>query len=1353
MNFISLILLFCIIAILKEINSFEIDNINKKIDSSSINLDNVPIPRNFSLSNGIPTKGSVTYQSYSYYQFIDSSNPSKEVLFDLLPTTGDADLFVSCSMNLTGNDYGFPSRLSGHYDFQSQRYSEDTLSVSSSDAKSCSSNGGIFYIAVYGYSDVVKTEYTLTVMYSDGVKTLLEGIPSEENVLKGLHVYFNFHLGKEAEEVTFTVTPYYGDADIFVKMDSSHTGVQVTTSDYDFKSNNLGSLADTITISETSVCTECDISILVYGFETSRFSIVVTMAETTITLTNGLPQSGSVDVSKYQFYSFVAPKSGIVYAGATVFTGFPTVYLSKSSEKPTKDTPNTRSDDSLTTGNQPVVSMINIIAGQYIYISVYGSFNQSSSYTIRAHIAPSPYKPYLLIMLNGISQSDSIPYDLSIFWKYYQISVEIGHEALNIRHTELIGSQDLYVTRCPSQSQYGCTGGVDSNGNKMISYIPNSTHYLFTTENGLTSNSLEVTRNDKEKVSYIIGVKSLSSYSVYQLSIGFDKTILSLVAGISVMDHVSVGEIDYFSFYLDKEQESFKIVLTPISGDPDLYLSTKIQHPNTVNNTWHSFLYGADTILIDPAHDERACTFCIYYISVVGTKESTYSITASTYSTVPHLIDGVPMSGKVSKLQWTYYTFYDFYGDSRDLKIQLTPSIGNPDVYVTLDGSEPSWLNYDYEGANLGTSEEVITILHSDSKFSPCFEEMGCQVRIGVYGFSSGESDFSISVTTSSTATMLLMGHSHSSLVAYGANDYYSIDLHRSEEFLLHISLTIYTGHVIIYFNCDDSTTMPSEQSYKWTLNSDLAFVIDIASFDITSQGCTNTMYLNVKGVASSGYDIMANFANDTSLPYLTHGVPITSAIDYKKFEYYILPAGSSFTLNDDIRIRATELTGHVQIYVSLDWATRPYYSTESSEIESYLLSSLNAGGANGGDGIIISHDLVQDLCEDKLYCYLVIGVYGSYDSLTGSSYRILATLDDSTVTLSDGVAFRGTVSTHRTEFFKYSLTVPDRDVVFSVTPIVGDVDMYISLAPERHPSRYNFTWAAAAFGADTLTIQAETILPHCIPNPNQGKLCDFYIGVYAWINASYTILAITDDGFKSPTTLIEHQSQTGSVSIGHYKYYKFIITAEENVLPQTISISATPTDAGDLDMFVTLAEISSITFDVDEPGIDNYKYRSIGWSSVSEEIDIKPGMDGYCVNCIVYIAIYGYTATNYIISTTTSGMTMLIGGQAIGGHVDEVGYKYYTFYNSNPFAVISITVTTVTGDADLYIGSYNKNDEDEMILPSYYHFTWRSFHWGDDVMQITYQDENFCYDCDYVIGVYGYRNTSFTVLATESGK
>lgn len=125
---------------------------------------------------------------------------------------------------------------------------------------------------------------------------------------------------------------------------------------------------------------------------------------------------------------------------------------------------------------------------------------------------------------------------------------------------------------------------------------------------------------------------------------------------------------------------------------------------------------------------------------------------------------------------------------------------------------------------------------------------------------------------------------------------------------------------------------------------------------------------------------------------------------------------------------------------------------------------------------------------------------------------------------------------------------------------------MFIGIGSLKHPTRSNFTWAQTLFGADSLTIQYSDIEKKCIPEPGiHGHHCDFYIGVFGWLNSTFTILVTTNDGFKSPVSLLDQQPQSGHVDLNSYIYYQYAVSVEppgknSKTPPVSIKFVLTPT-------------------------------------------------------------------------------------------------------------------------------------------------------------------------------------------------
>lgn len=52
--------------------------------------------------------------------------------------------------------------------------------------------------------------------------------------------------------------------------------------------------------------------------------------------------------------------------------------------------------------------------------------------------------------------------------------------------------------------------------------------------------------------------------------------------------------------------------------------------------------------------------------------------------------------------------------------------------------------------------------------------------------------------------------------------------------------------------------------------------------------------------------------------------------------------------------------------------------------------------------------------------------------------------------------------------------------------------------------------------------------------------------------------------------------------------------------------------------------------------------------------------------------------------------------------------------------------------------------------LPTKTHYQWRSLFVGSDAVTVTYEDPQYCVDCDYLVGVYGYHNSTYTLMVTD---
>ena len=723
------------------------------------------------LAEGLPLAGHVPRDAYRYFRFFDQQ-PAQATVLDLVPTSGDADLFVGCRCQSLGTDAGFPSRLPGHYNFSSQRWQEDAVQVPAGDAKSCSAagRGGVFYLAVLGFSGA--SDFSLSAMHLGGTRTLAEGQPLQGTVYKNIGAWFRFRLGMEAQRLTISLTPISGDADLFVRF-----GAAAQVFAFDYRSSKLGAEVDSVTVGEQEVCTDCWVSVLVYGYTTARYSLVYSLEETTIQLRDGLPQRGSVAQGDYQYYVLPLPASRpdspssntwlVVSLVVTVFSGAPVLVASTDHAFPTVQTNLTSFVIGQAVGNIPTLVLPTVPGGVPLYIGV-GGADTNASFTVRASVESMSLRyPPLLQLLEGTPQVDAMDYDdgAALSWRYYQVSVQAGHNTLKLRAVDLVGEVDVFATRCPFAQAQQCLGGAHSRdgsgGAGGRSFLPNETQWQWSSLDKGARDSLSIERNDQGPCTYLVGVEAQSYYSAYSLAYSFEDTVLALQAGVQVQDSVRQGKSDYYSFAMPPQAgASLKITVSRLTGDPDVFVSTVHRWPSPHNSTWRSVRFGGDVLEIDPAEDAdpSACFGCTYYITVLGATDSTYAISASLDSTAPRLQDGVPLQDSLRALEWNFYQFDFAYGASRDFKVTLSASSGRPSLFVSLDGRQPSLLHFQYSDAELfGSGQLAVQVQHTDAAFveyCAAASKAPCAVRVGVLGVPSGAA-YWIALTTASASTLL----------------------------------------------------------------------------------------------------------------------------------------------------------------------------------------------------------------------------------------------------------------------------------------------------------------------------------------------------------------------------------------------------------------------------------------------------------------------------------------------------------------------------------------------------------------------------------------------------------------------
>lgn len=173
-------------------------------------------------------------------------------------------------------------------------------------------------------------------------------------------------------------------------------------------------------------------------------------------------------------------------------------------------------------------------------------------------------------------------------------------------------------------------------------------------------------------------------------------------------------------------------------------------------------------------------------------------------------------------------------------------------VLIGIDGQMPSWSVHDYSSSNALSSDEIdISVsdqpykthcsnggvsnrrLSSSKIMPPSIDAVStidrrnqrrkfnlqdvsnCKVLIGVYGTIGSE--YSLTITSSSSATLLQLGVTQTGTVGEGLSKLYRTVITDQSTYTLRLTLTPQSGHVSMYVSC--SSESPNATNYLWAIS------------------------------------------------------------------------------------------------------------------------------------------------------------------------------------------------------------------------------------------------------------------------------------------------------------------------------------------------------------------------------------------------------------------------------------------------------------------------------------------------------------------------------------------------------
>ena len=162
------------------------------------------------------------------------------------------------------------------------------------------------------------------------------------------------------------------------------------------------------------------------------------------------------------------------------------------------------------------------------------------------------------------------------------------------------------------------------------------------------------------------------------------------------------------------------------------------------------------------------------------------------------------------------------------------------------------------------------------------------------------------------------------------------------------------------------------------------------------------------------------------------------------------------------------------------------------------------------------------------------------------------------------------------------------------------------------------------------------------------------------------------------------------------------------------------------------------------------------GVRSGDDSIRVEADDPNYCAGCTYSLLVYG--AGPYGSSAVEYTLTLIFeytlitlrGGHPTGGRVGRGDYVYYRLPVDSSNSSVSLQLTTFSGDADLYASFLEER-------PTVGAHDYSSVTGGasEDEVELHRYDRGYCptQPCYLYVGVYGYRNASYSLVGTAEAE
>lgn len=766
----------------------------------------------------------------------------------------------------------------------------------------------------------------------------------------------------------------------------------------------------------------------------------------------------------------------------------------------------------------------------------------------------------------------------------------------------------------------------------------------------------------------------------YTMVLSTSESIVPLANGWPKRYEAKADAYRYFRVTVDAPGE-VRFAVTPLTGDPDLFISTAAR-PTKADAVWASDeedgaarLHRYEHVTI-AADDPKRCTAmpCTYHISVLADRApSTYSVAVWWGGAPVRLVEGVPQAGELAGAgPATRQYLARVAGSHADLSLTLALASGTAKLYANVGGlAGPAAAEHKWSSVPAAGADERLVILHTDT--DACTD---CDVNVAVV--CAGACEFSITGKSTAAITVLEDGAPTTGLVNSGAYEYFKMYL--SEKTVdLELLLTVFAGNPDLYASVSPGVTMPNRTHHDFASEDAASDVLQLPHTDGLLSQCQSELDTCVVYIGVFGADPAAT----TSFSLLATAYPVSSAFKVVApailaDEYPAYPAdfGAALPRSPLVGTIVYAQPGHACAPVLnpeqlrgkialLDRGPRDdavcpmphaYFANKVARVQA--AGAIAAVVANDRDGGLVYMGAVSG---DHASLVSIPSVFVSKEtgdllkqyvgSVAGGVLAQIVVPAGRLPLLVAGSPQHGVASHSQWRYYELITPAGSDAVTITVAPEFGNPDVFVSVG--TYPDSLHYTWSSEAQGADTLSIAGD--------DPNLCRLCVLVVGVLG--RASDTAFTISYASAESLRTL-----QAGvplvdqPLTAGTYAWYRLWVGSASAGL--TVAV----TGRGDVDLYFSYTherpQEASHAYERKAAGRNNCQTVDCGMTiSGGDAIHIPAGDPDTCAGtpppCLAYIGVTSAENTSFtlLVSTDASDRpTRLVDGVAVAGAVTAAG-------------------------------------------------------------------------------------------------